>query len=322
MKALLRIVGLAAMAGLAVACESIDGIDLGGGGTAGGSFTRGFVYVKSDRNVYAVDDTWDTSVTLPLQLTTQGGAYEPTLSRSGRLVAFVYKAGTTVELRTVPTTGQGTPSTVFSIATTGCSGCSNLRMPTFSPDGNTIVFTVYKGTTSTLARVNADGSGAQFLNTGGYSYIGAASFFANGQSVLATTGTIRDQFNTLIQVPLSGGAPNVISYSLGNEALYVTNRAVVSPDGTKVAFDGRISSGGSRIFVAPISSTLGSVTMVTDYVGESVEDRFPSWRGNTELGFLSNSGGADQIYRISAAAQGGTGTLVVPSALEPSYGGF
>lgn len=321
MKALLRIVGLAAVAGLAAACEPFD-IDGGGGGTAGGSFTRGFVYVKSDRNVYAVDDTWDTSVTLPLQLTTQGAAYEPTLSRSGRLVAFVYRSGSTVELRTVPTTGQGTPSTVFSITTSGCTGCTNLRLPTFSPDNNTLVFTVYKGSTSTLARVNVDGSGAQFLNSGGYSYIGSASFFANGQSVLATTGTIQGQLNTLIQVPVNGGAPSVISYSLGNEALYVTNRAVVSPDGTKVAFDGRISSGGARIFVAPIGQTLGSVSMVTDYVGESVEDRFPSWRGNTEVGFLSNSGGADQIYRISAAAQGGTGTLLVPSALEPSYGGF
>lgn len=322
MKALLRIVGLAAVAGLAAACEPIDDGDLGGGGTAGGSFSRGFVFLKSDRNVYAVDDAWDVSVTLPLQLTKTGGAYEPTVTRSGRLVAFVYKSGTTVELRTVPTTGQGTPSTVFSITNPLCTGCTNLRMPAFSPDGNVIVFTAIKGTTSSLVRVNADGSGAQALPTGGYSYFGSASFFANGQSVLATTGTIRDQFNTLLQVPLSGGSPTPITFSLGNEALYVTNRAVVSPDGTKVAFDGRISSGGSRIFVAPIGQQLGTVTMVTDYVGESVEDRFPTWRGNTEVGFLSNSGGADQIYRISAAAQGSTGTLVVPSALEPAYGGF
>jgi Tol biopolymer transport system component len=320
MKAL-RILGLAVVAGLS-ACGPLDDIDLGGGGTGGGDFSRGFVFVKgstTSRNVFAVDDSGDPNS--PLQLTTQGGAYEPTVSRNGRLVAFVYKAGSTLELRRVPTTGQGQPSTVFASTNITCPGCTNLRFPTFSPDGNTLVFTVYKGTSSVLARVNADGSNFQFLPSGGFSYFGSASFFANGQSVLATAGTQGDQYNTLLQVPLNGGAPNPIAYSLGNEALYVVNRAVVSPDGSKVAFDGRISSGGSRIFVAPIGQQLGSVTMVTDYVGESVEDRFPSWRGNTELGFLSNSGGADQVYRISATALRGTGNLMVPGAMEPFYGG-
>jgi TolB protein len=90
-----------------------------------------------------------------------------------------------------------------------------------------------------------------------------------------------------------------------------------------VAFDAYVSSGASRIFVAPLGQSLGSVTMVTDHPGQpGVEDVFPSWRGNSELGFLSSHGGLDNIYRINASTVRGTGSLVVPQALEPSYGGL
>lgn len=320
---LLRILGLAAVVGL----SGCDGFTLdpdgGGGGGAGGSFSRGFVFVRngtSGRNLFAVDDNGDPNS--PLQLTTQGNAYYPTVSRNGRSVAFVFRSGSASEIRTVPTTGTGQPSTVFSSASTACAGCSNFRFPAFNPSGSTIVFTLDQGGYAKLARVNADGSSFQLLTNGSPYVYGAASYYPDGQYVLASAGYTTSQLNFLVKVGVATGSVDVVSFNLGNTAQVVATRPAVSPDGTKVAFDGRISSGGSRIFVAPISSTLGSVTMVTDYVGESVEDRFPSWRGNTELGFLSNSGGADQIYRISAAAQGGTGTLVVPSALEPSYGGF
>lgn len=324
MKAL-RMLGLAVMAGLA-ACDGFEDIDLdeGGGGTAGGTFSRGFVFVRGTaRDVYAVDDVTG-SANNPLRLTQAGGAYEPTVSRNGRLVAYVYKSGTTLELRTVPTTGQGQPSTVFSSVDPVCaSSCSHFRAPTFSPDGSSIVFTVYRGSTTQLAKVSTSGSGFTFLPNGGYSHLGSASFYPDGLNVLATAGSAREQTNILLKVPVNGGVTNVISYNLGNEAVWVANRVVVSPDGTKVAFDGRISSGVSRIFVAPLNqTTLGTVSMVTDYVGESgVDDRFPSWRGNTSLGFVSNSGGNDNIYSIDAAARRTTGRLLVPSGMEASYGG-
>ncbi|HZH75743.1 MAG TPA: hypothetical protein VEY88_06905 [Archangium sp.] len=322
MKAL-KMLGLAVMAGLA-ACDGFEDIDLdeGGGGTAGGTFTRGFVFVRGTaRDVYAVDDVTGNANS-PLRLTQTGGAYEPTVTRNGRQVAFVYKSGTTLELRTVATTGQGQPSTVFSSADPACaSSCSLFRAPTFSPDGSFIVFTVYKGSTSQLARVSTSGGGFQFLPNGGYSQVSSASFYPDGLHVLAPAGTTRDQNKILLKVPVNGGVTDVISYNVG-EALWVVSRAVVSPDGSKVAFDGRTSSGGSRIFVAPLGQTLGSVTMVTDYAGEpGVEDRFPSWRGSTELGFVSNYGGNDNIYRIGVTASRGSGNLMVPSAMEAAYGG-
>ncbi len=316
----LRILGLAAVVGLS-GCDGIV-LDDGGGGGGGGSFSRGFVFVRngtSGRNLYAVDDTGDPNS--PLQLTTQGGAYQPSVSRNGRSVVFVYRSGSTSEIRTVPTTGTGQPSTVFSSTSTACSGCGNFRFPTFNPSASTIVFTLDQGGYAKLARVNADGSSFQLLTNGNPYVYGAASYYPDGQYVLAAAGYTTNQLNFLVKVGVATGSTDVVSTSLGNTAQVVVSRPVVSPDGTKVAFDGRTSS-GSQIFLAALGQTLGSVTQVTSHSGEyGVEDSWPSWRGNTELTFLSNSGGNDNVYRISVAATG-AGSLVVPGALEPSYGGF
>lgn len=318
MKVSWRMLGAVAAVGLG-ACELPDGIDTGGGGGAGGgTFSRGFAFVRGeDRNVYVVDEAGDPNA--PQKLTTQGGAYFPAVSRDGRVVAFVFKSGGTTELRRVPTSG-GQPSTLLSSAALpGCDGCGNFRHPTFSPDGQTLVFTLDKGGLPSLARVGADGSGFQVIATGGDGgyYFGAASFFPDGQSVLAVAGQSNSWFNQLLRVSVDGSRPmDVISSSLGNEAQVVVNRAVLSPDGTQVAFDGRVSSGASRIFVAPIGQFLDSVTMVTELPSE-----FPFWRSASELGFLSNDGGGQHIYRIGASTVRGTGSLMVPSAMEPSYGG-
>jgi Tol biopolymer transport system component len=321
---LLRILGLAAVVGLS-GCD-LEGIDLdgGGGGGAGGTFSRGFVFVRNGaggRNVYAVDDNGDPNS--PLQLTTQGGAYHPTVSRNGQRVAFVYRAGTTSELRTVPTTGTGQSSTVFSNTGTACQGCGNFRYPTFNPSGSTIVFTLDQGGYARLARVNSDGSNFQFITTvsGSNPYVyGAASFYPDGQNVLAAAGYSTSQLNTLVKVGVATGSADVISFNVGT-ANSVGSRPVVSPDGTKVAFDGRTNN-GSQIFVGQLGQTLTNVTQLTSHTGEfGVEDTWPSWRGNTEVAFLSNSGGNDNVYRISIASTG-AGTLLVPGALEPSYGGL
>jgi TolB protein len=318
---LLRIVGLAAVVGLS-GCD-LEGFDPdgGGGGGAGGTFSRGFVFVRngtSGRNLYAVDDAGDPNS--PLQLTTQGNAYYPTVSRNGRLVAFVFRSGATSELRTVPTTGTGQPSTVFSNTSTSCTGCSNFRFPTFNPSGSTIVFTLDQGGYAKLARVNADGSSFQLLTNGSPYVYGAASYYPDGQYVLASAGYTTSQLNFLVKVGVATGSTDVISTSLGNTAQVVVSRPAVSPDGTRVAFDGRTSS-GTQIFVGQLGQTLTSVTQVTSHTGEyGVEDTWPSWRGNTEVAFLSNAGGNDNVYRISIASTG-AGTLLVPGALEPSYGG-
>jgi TolB protein len=327
MKVSWRILGLAAVAALA-ACEPID-LTGGGGGTGGGAFSKGFVFVRNDtagRNVYAVDDSGDANS--PLQLTQAGSAYEPAVSPTGKLVAFAYRpaGASTSEIRTVPTTGQGQASTVISNSSTSCPGCTRFRNPTFSPDGNTIVFTLDKGGYSQLARIDTAGTAAlQIITTPSNAianFYGVASFYPNGQSVLATaSNSSTSQFDFLVQVNVTTGAAQLVTNSLGGTAQVVTTRAVVSPDGTKVAFDGRVSSGGSQVFVANLSPSFSGATAISNHPGQTgVQDNWPSWRGNTEVGFLSDDGGNDNIYRLSIASSG-AGTLLVPGALEPGYGG-
>jgi Tol biopolymer transport system component len=322
MKSLWRILGLAVAAVGLSACEPFDDLDLGGGGGGGTAFSRGFVFVRNDaggHNLYAVDDAGDPN--FPLRLTTQGGASSPAVSRNGRLVAFIQRVGSASELRTVPTTGTGQPSTVFSSTDSRCSGCGNFRYPTFSPDGQTLVFTLDKGGYSVLARVSTDGRSFQQL-TNTYFY-GPSSFMADGKSVIAARGSSINYLSDLVQVNVQTGLANPVSTGLGNAgAQSVVSRVTVSPDGTKVAFDANTSS-GSRIFLGQLDaqSKLYGVTQVTERLGYN--DTHPCWRGIAELGFLSDDGGNDNIYRVSATSVRGSGTVqfVAPVALEPAYGG-
>jgi TolB protein len=319
MKHMSRIVGaLVLVAGLA-ACEPIDD---GGGGGGGGNvlFTKGFAFVRGDdRNVYVVDDQGDANS--PKRLTTTGGASHPSVSRNGRTIVFVQQTGTSFELRTVPTDGSAQPSTVLASGT-GCSGCTNFRYPTFNPATNVIVFAFNRGSGNfSLGRVNADGSGFQALtNNPGVSY-GASSFFPDGQSVLVPIGTNSTQLTQLERVSLTG-VPSPIANNLGSEVLGVLNRAVVSPDGQRVALDGRRRDGSSRIFVAPLSP-FSTPVRVTDHAGNDAgaQDTFPSWINTDQVGFLSDAGGGQSIYRISISGTPGPGTLLIPTAGEPSYGG-
>lgn len=308
-------------AGVLGACEPLD--DGGGGGAGDVLFTSGFAFVREDdRNVFVVDDDGDPNS--PQRLTTVGGVYWPAVSRDARSVVYVQRTGTATSLQTVPTSG-GTPATLFSSGDAACArGCTNFRTPTFSPDGRSVVFVFSPANSSitSLGRVNTDGSGFQELTPNTTISYGAPSFLPNGSAVLAPAGSGLRQLNQIAYVPLNGGSP-ILSF-LGNEVVAVENRVAVSPNGTQVAYDGRLSSGSTRIFVASITSSNVSVGQrVTDLTGASVQETWPSWTRSNQLGFLfADSAGSDPgIYRAGVGS-GATGSvsLAVPSAAEPSYG--
>lgn len=325
MKGMKRFLGLAVAAGLGLTgCEPLD-LDDGGGGTAGGVFNSGFVFVRGDRNLYVVDDQGDPNS--PTALTTDGRAQQPSVSRNGRSIVFVRKPATGgAEIQTVPTVANSQASTVFSTTDVACTRCTGFRSPVFDPSGNFIVFVIERGAgaNTSLGRVGVTGTGFQELTPNpGLSY-GAPSFYPDGSAVLVPAGSGLTQLNQLAKVAVDGSTPPLFfNSSLGNEARVIVTRAVVSSDGTKVAFDGEVSTGGSRIFVASLgASGIGTPTALTAHTGEAgARDTFPSWVGANQLGFLSDAGGSDNIYRISAATPTpGAGSLVVPSALEPAYG--
>ncbi|RYZ35469.1 MAG: hypothetical protein EOO71_35315 [Myxococcaceae bacterium] len=313
-----RWLGAVVALGVLGACEPLDP---GGGGTIGDVlFDKGFAFVRSDRNIYVVDDDGDPNS--PQRLTTGGNAYTPSVSRDGSSIVFVQRVGSTSSLQTVPTTG-GPVATLLSSNDAACGACTNFRGPTFSPDGRTIVFAFDRGSgsVSSLARIAVNGSGFTELTPGTTIAYGAPSFFPSGTTVVAPAGNNSFQFDRLAFVPVGGGSANYVS--LGNEVLAIANRAVVSPDGRQVALDGRLSSGSTRIFVGNVTATgiSGNLRRLTDYTASTVQESFPSWTGSTALGFLFNdSGGDPSIYRAPVSSTASSVTLAVPAANEPFYG--
>ena len=291
-------------------CDLLTG---GGGGGGGGTinFQRGFVFLRpEDRNLYVADEKSYVDVQ---QLTTAGGARHPSLSKNGRVVVFVASTGSDTSLATVPVAG-GAVSTVFQSTTT----VKNLRTPVFSPDGQKVVFAYDDGAGSSVGVVNLDGSGFEKLGGGALSYT-SPSFLPDGLSVLVAAGAPGSGYNQVERITLSTKSAVNVASTLGNEAQQVVDRLVVSPDGSKAAFDGRISSTGTRIFVMDLTSK--AVTQLTDYPGEpGARDAFPTWVGNDKVGFSSDTGGAEQVYVLPASSTKTSGGLTLPKALQPSYG--
>ena len=290
-------------------CEFLTGGGGGGGGTI--NFQRGFVYVrKDDRNLYIADEKSYVDVQ---QLTTGGGVRQPSLSADGKVVVFIATQGTDTVVATVPARG-GTLAAVFRSTAT----VKNLRTPVFSPDGTKIVFAYDEGASSVIGVVNADGSGFAKVAGGTFSYA-SPSFLPGGTALLVAAGNPGSGYTQVERIELATGTASNISSNLGNDALQIQNRLVASPDGASAAFDGRISSGASRIFVMNLTTRV--VTQVTDYPSEpGVVDAYPSWVASANVAFNSDTGGADQVYVLASDSVKTSGGLTLPRAIEAWYG--
>ena len=311
-----RLLVLAALA--FTACDFLPG---GGGGTGGGSggggeasFGKGFIYVrKDDKNVYAADERdYSTSI----KLTTSGGARHPSLSADGRRVVFVRASGSDTEISTVSVAG-GMVSTVLVASTTATA--RNLRSPVYTPDGQRIVFAYDEGSSSSIGVVNADGSGFMKLAGGGALAYSGISMYPDGSGVLAAAGSSTSQLTQLEKISLLNGSAMNVTSTLGPDAMGIVTRAVVSPDGRRAAFDGRLSTGSARIFVIDLMSK--AIHQLTDYPGEpGANDSSPCWQGADKVCFSSDSGGNDQVYALPASGMMTSGGLQVAGASEPWYG--
>lgn len=300
------LVGLSVALGLAGCdglCANVDCDPGGGGGVGGGnfSFARGLVFVRGG-DLY-LSDRSDYSAAEPLS---SGEAFvTPSLSPDGRSVVAA-TAGRTRLVRL----SVGSSSTATLLQAGG--PFTELRNPVFTPDGQSVLFVYNSGTASYIGRVAADGSGGAELLVGGSSMsYGSPSFDRQGRLVVAA-GTDRTALDRIVAVNPSSGQEVGARLPLGNSAQRVVNRAQVSPDGTRVAFDGQLGTGASGLFVLSLSS--GMVSPLSIGRGNHT---FPTWQGNDTLAFSSDAGGSDVIYTV--AATGGSPTLAVPGD-QPFYG--
>lgn len=311
MNAIARLCVAASAVLLVSGCEFLTGGG-GGGGGGGGTvdFLRGLVHVrKDDRNLYVADEKDYSRVG---QLTQGGGAYTPSLSRDGRVVVFVAKTATDSVIATIPARG-GDVSQVFRSTST----VRNLRNPVFSPDGTRVVFAFDEGAGSSIGVVNTDGSGFAKVAGGTISY--ASPTFLPDGTVLVAAGSPGTGYTQVERLDLSTGSALNVTSTLGNDAQQISSRIVASPDGRLAAFDGRIGSGASRIFVLDLTTKV--VTQLTDYPGEpGTVDSSPAWVGSANVAFSSTAGMAEQVYVLPADSVKTSGGLTLPKAIEPWYG--
>lgn len=292
------------------ACEFLPGG--GGGGTGGGggntfTFEKGFAYVRrDDRNVYLVDES-DTQTSTTL--TQSGNVRTPSFSADGKQVVFVRGSTTESELTIVPTAGGLIRSVLSSSAQQ-----RNLKTPVFSPDGMQVAFGFDDGTSTRIGLINADGTNARTLPSGGLSQA-YPSFTPDGTAIIVAAGSSGLGYTQIERITLATDQVTNVTNVLGNEALNIANRLIISPDGTKAAFDATVSSGVTRLFVID----LGSKVVTSPYAGEpGTNDTFPCWIGTSALAFSSDSGGNDNVYRVNLPVSTSP-SLLVPKAIEPWY---
>ncbi len=293
-------------------CEIFGGGGGGGGGTGGGTgttipFTTGFTFVrKDDRNVYLVDDA-DTQTAGTL--TASANVRTPSFSKDKQRIVFVRGTGESAEIAVVPAAG-GMPSIVL----TATAQMRDLKTPVFSPDGSSVAFSYTRNGLSEVAIVNVDGTGLTPLAANGVLAYASPTFSADGASVVVAAGSSGLALTQVERITLASGSPSSITNTLGSEALDISGRIVVSPNGALAVFDGRVSTGETRLFVLDLTTRM--VTRL--YPGElGANDSFPCWVNDTTVAFSSDSGGNDNVYSVTLTSN--APTLLVPKAVEPWY---
>lgn len=301
--------------GSLVVILAFSGCDLFGGGGGGGNtgggtgsfnFTKGFTYVrKDDRNVYAINDS---AADEPAALTAGLSAYTPSFSPDKRTIVFVQGTGESSAIATVPSSG-GAVSTLLSATAT----MRDLKTPVFSPNGQYIAFSYLNGAVTEVAVMNADGTGVTPLGVNGSLSYASPTWSADSADLYVAAGGA--QLTQVEKLSVPGGAVSNVVNGLGVEALDIEGRLVASPDTTRLVFDGRVSSGATRIFTLDLSSK--TVTLV--FPSENgANESFPSWVDGATVAFSSDSGGNDNLYSVTLPSSASP-SLLVPKAIEGWY---
>jgi len=298
------------------------------------AFNRGFAFVREshsdDRNkLHILDDKAEYYASM--QLTRKGAASDPAVSPDGRAVAYVYSGENMQEikeLRIVATDGTGKTATLLVAGRQECSHCSDFRTPVFSPDGRFIVFAFRRNDEPyaydcALGRVDVDGSNFKQITPDSPRSYGSPSFFPDGKNLLASVGDSCGFFwldHTGVAKIGLDGTIMPITDTLGGR---IANRVVISPEGSRMAIEARFvdnESLGESIFVASLNP-VGPLKRVVLHPNEpGAQDLSPTWVTPDQVAFSSSAGGGWNIYRVNVDSdQASSGSLLIPTAMEPSY---
>ena len=129
----------------------------------------------------------------------------------------------------------------------------NFKTPVFSPNGTQVAFGFDDGISTRIGLIGADGTGARVLANGGLSQA-YPSFTPDGSALIVAAGNPGLGYTQIERITLATNSVSNVTNVLGNEAQGISNRLVISPDGTKAAFDGLVSSSVTRLFVIDLGS--------------------------------------------------------------------
>jgi len=205
------------------------------------------------------------------------------------------------------------------LAADPATGVKAFKNPVYSPDGGQLAFSYEIGNASGIGLIDVDGKSLVTLAGGAQSSLAYSmpSFSADGRFVIAAAGAPGLGPTQIERIAVPSGQVVSLANTLGNEALDIANRLALSPDGKKVVFDARVSTGATRVFVLELESR--AVTKVNDYLGEpGTNDTFPCWLDSLHVAYSSDSGGNDNVYQVGLTGEGRR--LLVPKAIEPFFG--
>jgi Tol biopolymer transport system component len=185
----------------------------------------------------------------------------------------------------------------------------DLYDPSFSPDGSRIVMTVNVSGTKALGWIElATGNAGLFWLPGGGAVLGwKPSYNKAGTKILYSTGFHLEQINP-------DGSGHTVRVSPGAWV----DHGLYSPDGKKIVYERGASPGNIDIYVKNFST--GVTKQLTS---NAAVDRFASWSPDgTELVFMSNRTGKDQVYTMDAATGGSVVRITHTSVEEwaPAWG--
>jgi Tol biopolymer transport system component len=301
----LCLLALAVLAALLSGCQLPDDDEGWGGSGSAGSFGRGYAFVR-DREIYIADLA---DYQAARRLTTSGSNSDPAISADGRLVVYVHHDDSgRSSIRQVPSTGG--PESELAAAT----GDAQLLQPAVSADASRVLYIESRGATSALHLVRADGSSDRRIP--GSAFDASPSFFPNGLRALVLTGADPFRRTQLAVIELGSGARQLISFPSLSGPL--GNRAAVSPDGERIAFEASVG-GRSRIFAASAKGDPSTLRQVSGANTGDEDDRAPGWASATRISFASQAGGDfSNVYEVDLA-EGGNARVAVPDADQASY---